>query len=139
MMIIDAGLPDGDNLGVAGQLAQRRKEIEALLGDIGGVDTDDCMDVRETLRQRHGATTALETRADGDDAGDAGLGGPRDHPFEIRREIRIVEMGMRLDQIHGKKHLESGTQELRKRKAKASVTEFQPEFRNGAERLDTIF
>ena len=76
MMIIDAGLPDGDDLGMAGQFPQGGEEIESLLGDIGRMDADNGMDVREPLRERHGPTTAIDPRADRDDAGDAGLCGP---------------------------------------------------------------
>ena len=101
-MVIDAGLPDGDDLWMTCQLRQGREKIKPLLGDIRRVDADDGVDRRETLGKRHGPATALQPGTDRDDAGDAGLGGPGNDPLEIRLEIRIVEMGVRLDQFHVK-------------------------------------
>ena len=76
MMIVDAGLPDGDDLGMAGQFPEGGEEIESLRGDIVHMDANNVMDVREPLRERHGPTTAIYPRADEDDAGDADLCGP---------------------------------------------------------------
>jgi hypothetical protein len=65
------------------------------------MDADNGINIRETLGESDSPATALKTRADGDDPCDSRILGPGDHLLEISLKIRIIEMGVCLDQFHG--------------------------------------
>ena len=97
-----------------GQLAEGREKVQPILGNIRRMNADDGVNCRKTLGKRDGVATALQARADRDDACDAGLGGPGNDPLKIGLKVRIVEMGVCLDQIHGEKAERIFKQEIRK-------------------------
>src|SRR5256885_157094 len=62
------------------------------------MDADDRENVRMFFGQCDRAQAALDGRADRDDAADAGFSRASQHIIEVRREIRVVEMGVGFDQ-----------------------------------------
>ena len=102
MVVVDARLPDGHDLGMAREVGQGRKEIKPFLHHVGRVDPDRGVEVGEALREGHGASTALDACPDRDDPRDTRFTSPRHDPVEVRFEIGIVEVGVSIDQFHGK-------------------------------------
>jgi hypothetical protein len=64
------------------------------------MDPNNGKEIWKTLGQGHGAATAFDTRADRDDAGDTRLGRSGNYSLQIRFKIRIIKMGVRINQFH---------------------------------------
>ena len=62
------------------------------------MNADHRENVRIFLGQLDRAPAAFDRSADRDDAGNASFGRAPQHIVEIRREIRIIEMGVSFDQ-----------------------------------------
>ena len=62
------------------------------------MNADDGEDVRIFFRQLDRAPAALDRGADRDDPRDAGLGRAPQHIIEVRREIRVIEVGVGFDE-----------------------------------------
>ena len=99
-VIIHARLADGDNFRVCGQLAKRCKPVSAFLTHIGRVQSHDGINGFVFLCERHRPTTALDARSDANDASDPSQPRRLDHGREIILKIRIVEVGVGVDE-HG--------------------------------------
>lgn len=101
MVIVDSCLPDRNDLGMEGQFPKRREKFQSFLDDICRMDADNGINIRETLGESDSPATTLKSRADGDDPCDRRILGPGDYLLEISPKIRIIEMGVCLDQFHG--------------------------------------
>ena len=100
MMIIEPGLTDGGHFGMTGQFTKGGQKVAGFILHIGRMDPDHGENIGIFFRQRHSAAAALNAGADGDDAGHPGLGSTGDHGIKIRGKIRIVEVGVGINE-HG--------------------------------------
>src|SRR5882724_8181387 len=94
MVVVQAGLADGDDLGVFDEFAERGAQIIGRFGGVGGVPADGGEDGGELIGELDGAGAAFEVGADGDDFFDAGGLGAFDDLREIGGVIRIIQVGV---------------------------------------------
>ena len=97
-MIIETGLADRHDPRTFRQLTQRRDDIIRRFFRVSRMNADDRENIRIFFRQLDRAPAALDRSADGDDARDAGFGRARKHLVEVRREIRVIEVRVSVDQ-----------------------------------------
>jgi len=62
------------------------------------VEPDGSVDLGEGIRQGQSRAAGLEGGANGDDSGDAGIGGPLNDVRPVGIKVREIEMAMSIDQ-----------------------------------------
>ena len=102
-MIIQAGLADGHDLGMGGQLAQGGADVRRGAAGVGGMPADGGEDGRKPFGDGHGAPAAFQVGADGNDFGDSGRLGAGDDLGQVGREIREIEV--RVGVVKNGRHL----------------------------------
>ena len=122
-MVVEAGLADGRDTRAFRQLAQRGDDVVRSILGTGWMNADDGKNIRIFFRQLDRAPAAGERGADGEDAFDAGFVRPREDFIEVVGEIRVVEMGVGINE-----HLlfrAKGFQELRITRVVAETIEIR--------------
>ncbi len=100
MVIVQPRLANGRNFRVFSQDAQCRKKVLDLILDVGGMNADDGIDIGIFLGQSDGSLAAFDSGANGDNPCHAGICRAPNHLIKVVGKLRIVEMGMGIDQ-HG--------------------------------------
>src|SRR2546430_217556 len=98
-MIIQTRFTNRYHARILRQLAQGRNYILSRFLDIRRMNADYREDIWIFLGQGDRAPAAFDRSPDCDDAGNAGIGGAPQDVVEVCREIRVVEMGVGLDQL----------------------------------------
>ena len=102
VMVIQPRLADGHHARMPRQLPQGVQIALRRLLHGGRVNADRCEDIRVLFRQGDRAAAALQRSADGNDPGHARRLRALQHAGEILLEIRVIQVGVRLDQHENK-------------------------------------
>src|ERR1700716_423053 len=97
-MIIQTRLADGNDTRISGKFTQWRDHIFTGFFDISWMNADNGKNVRILFGKIDSAPAAFNRRADSNDARDSGLVGALENVIKVRREIRIIEVGVSFDQ-----------------------------------------
>ena len=100
VMIVEAGLADGDDLFVPGEGFQLGQCVRCDGFGIVGVDSDGGVEVVEALGELDGLSIFLRVGADGYPGGDAGLAASCDDGVNVTGQIVKCQMAMCVNQFH---------------------------------------
>ena len=99
MVIVQPSLADGDDFRMARQFAERRPQVGGRFRGVGGMPADGGVHGGKLFAKPDGARAAVEVGADGDDFVDASRLCAFNDLREVRRIIRIIQVGMGIDKI----------------------------------------
>ena len=92
MAVVQAGLADGDDLGMPGQFAQRRTQIFRRFQGLARMPAGRRENTRELFAQLDRTRAAFQVGTDGYDFCDARRRGPFHHRRQILCELRIIQV-----------------------------------------------
>ena len=97
-VIVQAGFAERHDLGVFRQVSQRRPQILRRFEGVRRMPARNGEHFLESFGERDRAPAALQVRADAEDALDARGARPVQKLGEVRRKLRVIEMGVGVEE-----------------------------------------